>query len=59
MNDIEGLMAELAKSFVDLKKKLYRRDEAAAATPEGTDGPYIEVHTCRLCNRAARQLRSR
>ena len=53
MNNIEALMAELAKSSVDLKKKLYRTDEAASTSPEGTDGPRIEVNTCRLCNRAA------
>jgi hypothetical protein len=53
MNNIEVLMAELAKSSVDLKKKLYRRDEAASTSPEGTDGTRIEVHACRLCNRAA------
>jgi hypothetical protein len=53
MNNIEVLMAELAKASVDLKKKLYRRDEAASTSPEGTDGPSIEVHTCRLCNRSA------
>jgi hypothetical protein len=53
MNDIEVLMAELAKSSVDLKKELYRRDQAASMSPEGTDGPRIEVHTCRVCNRSA------
>jgi hypothetical protein len=53
VNNIERLMAELAQSSVLLKSKLYRKDEAAATSPEGTDGPYIEVHTCRLCNRAA------
>ena len=53
MNNIEELMAELAKSSVDLKKKLYHRDEAASTTPEGTDGPCIEIHSCRVCNRAA------
>jgi hypothetical protein len=53
MNSIEELMAELAKASVDLKKNLYRRDDAAATSPEGTDGPSIEVHTCRLCNRSA------
>jgi hypothetical protein len=29
MSNIEELMAELAKCSVDLKRKLYRRDEAA------------------------------
>jgi hypothetical protein len=53
VNNIEALMAELAKSSVDLKKKLYRTDEAASTTPEGKDGPRIEVHTCRLCNQSA------
>ena len=53
VSHIEELMAELAKSSVDLKKKLYRRDGAASTSPEGTDGPRIEVNTCRLCNRAA------
>jgi hypothetical protein len=37
MNNIEALMAKLAKSTVDLKKKLYRRDEAMFASPEGID----------------------
>jgi hypothetical protein len=46
-------MGELAKSSVDLKKKLYRRDEAASTTPEGLQGPCVSVHCCRLCNRAA------
>ena len=53
MNDIEVLMAELAKSSVDLKRELYRRDEAASTSPEGTDGPRIAVHTCRVCDRSA------
>ena len=53
MNNIEELMAELAKSSVDLKKQLYRRDEAASTSPEGTDSPGIEVHTCLLCDRSA------
>jgi hypothetical protein len=53
MNNIEELMAELAKSSVDLKKKLYRRDEAASTSPQGTEGPCIEVHTCRVCDRSA------
>ena len=53
MNNIEELMAELAKSSVALKKQLYRRDDAASTSPEGKDGPSIEVNTCRLCNRAA------
>ena len=37
MNNIEALMAELAKSSVDLKKKLYRRDEAAFDVAGGID----------------------
>jgi hypothetical protein len=53
MNNIEAMMAELAKSSVDLKRELYRRDDAAATSPEGIDGPRIEVHTCRLCDRSA------
>jgi hypothetical protein len=53
VNNIEGMMSELVKSSVDPKRKLYRRDEAAATTPEGKEGPRISVHTCRLCNRAA------
>ena len=53
MNNIEELMAELVKSSVALKRKLYRRDEAAATSPEGVDGPHIEVHTCLVCERSA------
>lgn len=53
MSNIEELMKELVRSSVDLKKKLYRKDEAASTSPEGADGPRIEVHTCRLCNRSA------
>jgi hypothetical protein len=53
MNNIEVLMAELAKSSGDLKKQLYRRDGAASTSPEGTDGPRIAVHTCRVCDRSA------
>jgi hypothetical protein len=53
MSNLEKLMAELARSSVDLKRKLYRKDSTASTSPEGTDGPRIEVHTCRLCNRAA------
>jgi hypothetical protein len=53
MNNIEALMAELAKASVDLKRELYRRDEAASTSPEGTEGPRIEVHTCLLCDRSA------
>lgn len=53
MSNLEELMHDLVRSSVDLKRKLYRRDEAASTTPEGTDGPRIEVHTCRLCNRSA------
>ena len=53
MNNIEGLMKDLVGASVDLKRKLCRRDEFAATSPEGTDGPRVEVHTCRLCNRSA------
>ena len=53
MNNIEDLMKDLVRASVDLKKKLYRKDEAASTSPEGVDGPRIEVHTCRLCNRSA------
>jgi hypothetical protein len=53
VNNIEGMMSELVKSSVNLKHKLYRRDESASTTPEGMEGPRISVHTCRLCNRAA------
>jgi hypothetical protein len=53
VNNIEGLMRELVRSSIDLKKKLYRTDEAASTSPEEADGPRIEVHTCRVCNRAA------
>jgi hypothetical protein len=53
VNNIEGLMKDLVRASLDLKKKLYRKDEAASTSAEGTDGPRIEVHTCRLCNRSA------
>ncbi len=53
MNNIEELMREFVRSSVLLKRKLYRKDEAATTSPEGVDGPRIEVHTCRLCNRSA------
>jgi hypothetical protein len=53
VNNIEVLMKDLVRASVDLKKKLYRKDEAASTSPEGVDGPPIEVHTCRLCNRSA------
>jgi hypothetical protein len=53
MSNIEELMKELVRSSVLLKRKLYRRDEAASTSPAGADGPRIEVHTCRLCNRSA------
>jgi len=45
-------MTELVKASVVLKRKLYRRDEAAATSPEGVDGPTIEVHTCLVCERS-------
>jgi hypothetical protein len=53
MNNIEGMMRELVRSSVVLKHKLYRRDDFASTSPEGTEGPRIAVHACRLCNRAA------
>jgi hypothetical protein len=53
MNNIEELMAELVRSSVALKRKLYRRDEAAATSPEGTDAPTLQVHTCLVCERSA------
>ena len=53
MNNIEELTRDLLRASVELKKKLYRRDEAASTSPEEVDGPRIEVHTCRLCNRSA------
>lgn len=53
MNNIEELMKELVRSSLILKHKLYRRDEAASTSPEGTDGPGVAVHTCRVCNRSA------
>jgi hypothetical protein len=37
MNNIEALMAELANSSVDLKKKFYRRGEGMFASPEEID----------------------
>ena len=53
MNNLEELMTELVKSSVALKRKLYRRDEAAATSPEGTDAPTLLVHTCMVCERSA------
>lgn len=53
MSNLEQAMRELVKSSVDLKRELYGRDEAASTTPDGTDGPRIPVHTCRMCNRSA------
>jgi hypothetical protein len=53
MNNIEELMRELVRSSVLLKHELYRKDNAASTSSEGTDGPRVEVHTCRLCNRSA------
>ncbi len=46
-------MTELVKSSVALKRKLYRRDEAAATSPEGTEGPTLLVHSCMVCERSA------
>ena len=53
MNNIEELMREVVRSSVHLKHKLCRRDDFASTSPEGTEGPRIVVHACRLCNRAA------
>jgi hypothetical protein len=53
VNDLEELMRELVRSSILLKRKLYRRDEAASTSTEETAGPRIEVHSCRLCDRAA------
>jgi hypothetical protein len=53
VNDLETMMRELVKSSVLLKHKLYRRDDFSSTSPEGTEGPHISVHACRLCNRAA------
>jgi hypothetical protein len=53
MNNLEELMAELVKSSVALKRSLYRRDEAAATSPEGVDAPTVAVHTCLVCERSA------
>jgi hypothetical protein len=53
MNNIEALMHDLVRSSVELKKTLYRRDDSASTSPEGTDGPCVEVHTCRVCDRSA------
>jgi hypothetical protein len=53
VNNIEELMTDLVKSSVALKRKLYRRDEAAATSPEGTDAPTLLVHTCMVCERSA------
>jgi hypothetical protein len=53
VNNIEELMAELARSSVALKRTLYRRDEAASTTPEGVAGSTVLVHTCMVCERSA------
>jgi hypothetical protein len=53
VNNIEELMRELMRSSVLLKRELYRRDEAAATSPEGVNGPTVEVHTCLVCERSA------
>lgn len=53
MNNLESLMAELARASVDLKHSLYRRDAAASTTPEGVSGPRIALHVCRVCNHGA------
>jgi hypothetical protein len=53
VNNIEELMTELACASVALKRSLYRRDEAASTSPEGTDAPTHLVHTCMVCERSA------
>jgi hypothetical protein len=53
MNNLEELMTELACASVALKRSLYRRDEAASTSPEGTDAPTLPVHTCMVCERSA------
>lgn len=53
VNNIEELMRELMRSSVLLKRKLYRKDEAASTAPAGTDGPRTMIHFCRVCGRAA------
>ena len=52
-NDIEGLMRDLARSSVELRKALFRNDTSAATTPEGIDGATIRVITCTVCYRTA------
>jgi hypothetical protein len=51
--DIESRMSNLVRSSVLLKRALYKADESASTTPEGTEGPTTRVHTCRVCNRMA------
>jgi hypothetical protein len=53
VNNLEELMAELARSSVALKRSLYRRDEAASTSPEGINAPTLLVHTCLVCERSA------
>lgn len=53
MNNLELLMRDLVKSSVLLKHKLYRRDDFASTSPEGTESPRTTVHTCRVCDRSA------
>jgi hypothetical protein len=53
VNNLEELMAELARASVVLKRALYRRDDAAATSPEGVDAPTVVVHTCLVCERSA------
>jgi hypothetical protein len=53
MNNLEALMREVVRSSVHLKHNLYRRDNFASTSPEGTEGPRIVVHACLVCNRAA------
>jgi hypothetical protein len=53
VSEIEVLMIELARATVALKSSLYRRDDFASTTPEGTDGPRTTIHTCAVCGRSA------
>ena len=65
MNNIEELMRELVKSSVVLKHKLYRRDDFASASPEGTGGaahlsprlPAVQSGCCWQRGACASQIR--
>ena len=52
-NDIESLMRELVRSSNAMKPRLYRFDQSASTSPDGTDGPTVRVHECRICHRMA------